>query len=94
MSRPRRTPTPTPAPSRTIPPAQQELSDARIAAVAHAVTDLIMDRLRAEMPIYARIAAADTRHTLQRPETVLSDAIDEGRLAARLMRDKEATDGR
>lgn len=88
MARPRRTPTPTPAPSRTIPPAQQELSDARIAALAHAITEQIMAELRQTMPIYARIAAADLRHTLQRPETVLADAIDEGMLAARLIDEK------
>jgi hypothetical protein len=36
-------------------------------------------------PILARIAAADTIHTTERPETVLKRAVDEGRLARRLM---------
>lgn len=36
-------------------------------------------------PILARIAAADTIHTTERPETVLKRAVDEGRIARRLM---------
>ena len=36
-------------------------------------------------PIIARLAAADTAHTLERTETVLQRAIDEGRMAAKLL---------
>ena len=73
-------------------PNQAAVSDARISALAHAVTELIIERLREDMPIYARIAAADTRHTLQRPETVLADAIDEGKLAAKILKEKTKED--
>lgn len=37
-------------------------------------------------PVLARIAAADTIHTTERPETVLDRAVKEGRLAAEIMK--------
>lgn len=66
-------------------PIQAELSDARITALAHAVTDIIIERLRAEMPIYARLAAADTKHTPEGAERVLRQAVKEGRLASKII---------
>ena len=66
-------------------PNPAEISDARISALAHAVTDLIMERLRAEMPIYARLAAADTKHTPEGAERVLRQAVKEGRLASKII---------
>jgi hypothetical protein len=43
-------------------------------------------------PILARIAAADTIHTTERPETVLKRAVDEGHIARRLMDGKTKED--
>lgn len=37
-------------------------------------------------PILARLAAADTVRTTERPETVLERAVAEGRLAAEIMK--------
>ena len=69
-------------------PNQAELSDARITALAHAITEMIMERLRAEMPIFARLAAADTKHTPEGAERVLRQAVKEGRLAARIIEEE------
>ena len=73
------------SPTRKLSPEQ----DARIAAVAHVLAEYLYEGLRKDLAIYARLAAADTRHTLQRPETVIRDAIAEGRLAAQLLEDEK-----
>ena len=44
-------------------------------------------------PILARLAAADTIHTTEFPETVLRRAVDEGRLARRLMDEGSTKEG-
>lgn len=87
MSRkPKTNPSPTP---RDVPPAQAARRDERIAALAHAVTAQIMAELREYLPVVARLAAADTIHTTQEPETVMRHAIGEGRLAAKIINEKE-----
>lgn len=44
-------------------------------------------------PILARLAAADTIHTTEFPETVLRRAVDEGWLARRIMDDGSTKEG-
>ena len=52
-----------------------------------ALADAILARLTALLPICARIAAADTLHTAQKPETVMRDAIVEGIMAANTLKE-------
>lgn len=49
------------------------------------VANAIRDELRLFLPIYARLAAADTVHSTERPETVFKRAIDEGILAYNIL---------
>lgn len=69
----------------------QERADGRTANLSResidALADAIVARLADVLPICARIAAADTLHTAQRPETVLRDAIAEGIMAANQLRE-------
>ena len=78
--------------AQTLSPEQAAIREARIAAFAHVLAEHLFEGLRKDLAIYARLAAADTRHTLQRPETVIRDAIAEGRLAAQLI-DEDKTGG-
>lgn len=72
----------------------QERTDAQAVNLsresADAIVGAIIERLAAMLPIYARLAAADTIHTAQEPKTVLRHAIDEGKLAAKLIKEAEA----
>lgn len=65
------------------------LSRETIDALADAVAGAIMTRLGVLLPICARLAAADTIHTVQKAETVLGDAIKEGLLAGGLIWEKK-----
>jgi hypothetical protein len=65
------------------------LSRETINALADAVAGAIVTRLEVLLPICARLAAADTIHTVQKPETVLGDAIKEGLLAGGLIWEKK-----
>lgn len=65
------------------------LSRETINALADAVAGVIVTRLEVLLPICARLAAADTIHTVQKPETVLGDAIKEGLLAGGLIWEKK-----
>lgn len=65
------------------------LSRETINALADAVAGAIMTRLGVLLPICARLAAADTIHTVQKAETVLGDAIKEGLLAGGLIWEKK-----
>lgn len=67
---------PVPLPSH-IPTMTEQLAD----SIAVAVTDKLMLYL----PIVARLASADTVHSMEKPETVLKRAISEGRLAAAIL---------
>ena len=51
-------------------------------ALARQIADYILDGLRRDLPIVARIAQADCLHTCEKPETILERAIKQGRLAA------------
>ena len=68
--------TPVPLPS-SVPTMTEQLAQ----SIAVAVTDKLMLYL----PIVARLASADTVHSMEKPETVLSRAISEGRLAAAIL---------
>ena len=59
----------------------RETMDALAEAVAAAITKRLADLL----PICARLAAADTLHTSQKPQTVLQDAITEGLMAVDML---------
>ena len=50
------------------------------------VANAIRDELRVLLPICARLAAADTVHSTERPETVFKRAIDEGILAYNILK--------
>ena len=65
------------------------LSPETINALADAVAGAIVTRLEVLLPICARLAAADTIHTVQKPETVLGNAIKEGLLAGGLIWEKK-----
>ena len=68
-----------------LPPKLEELSTA--------VAVKLLDGLKTLLPIIARLAAADTLHTTERPETVLDRAIKEGKLAASILKDSEVRNG-
>lgn len=53
--------------------------------LAATIAQTILAELKRLLPIYARLAAADTIHTTQRPETVMRQAIAEGVIAAKLI---------
>ena len=61
------------------------LSRETIGELADAVAAAIVAHLNALLPVCARLAAADTIHTAQKPETVLRSAISEGALAAQII---------
>ena len=65
------------------------LSRETINALADAVAGAIATRLGVLLPVCARLAAADTIHTVQKAETVLGDAIKEGLLAGGLIWEKK-----
>lgn len=65
------------------------LSRETINALADAVAGSIVTRLEVLLPVCARLAAADTIHTVQKAETVLGDAIKEGLLAGGLIWEKK-----
>lgn len=44
-------------------------------------------------PILARLAAADTVHTTEFPETVFRRAVDEGRIARSIINDGATSEG-
>jgi hypothetical protein len=58
-----------------------ELSPGSVRAIAEAVADKLVE----VGPKLARLAAADTVHTVEKPETVLRRAIDEGEIASVMM---------
>ena len=58
-----------------------EISAGSVRAIAEAVADKLVE----VGPKLARLAAADTVHTVQKPETVLRRAIDEGEIASVMM---------
>ena len=58
-----------------------ELSARSVRAIAEAVAEKLLDI----GPKLARLAAADTIHTVEKPETVLHRAIDEGASARALL---------
>jgi hypothetical protein len=65
------------------------LSRETINALADAVAVAIVTRLEVLLPVCARLAAADTIHTVQKAETVLGYAIKEGLLAGGLIWEKK-----
>lgn len=62
------------------------LSRETINALADAVAGAIATRLGVLLPVCARLAAADTIHTVQYKKTVLADAVKEGELAAEIIK--------
>ena len=62
------------------------LSRETINALADAVAGAIVTRLGVLLPVCARLAAADTIHTVQQAKTVLGDAIQEGMQAAAIIK--------
>ena len=62
------------------------LSRETIGELADAVAAAIAMRLVVMLPVCARIAAADTLHNVQQPTTIFRHAVDEGIIAAEVMR--------
>lgn len=96
MGRPRKNPATTKAPktkSQQTPPEAAPKpvaakADNHTAKLAEAITTALrplMDELKAHMLIAARLAAADTLHSMQQPEIVLKHSISEGILAAAIL---------
>lgn len=73
-------------PPRTVLPTFTE-TQLDVDVMASKVTSRIMDELKAYLPIIARLANADTIHSMERPETVLRRAIAEGRQAAEMLKE-------
>ena len=79
------------------PPSAEPQSEARTgqgalgavdaAKIASEVTDAVCARLERLLPIYARLAAADTLHTSEKRATVIRRAIAEGIEATDLIRE-------
>jgi hypothetical protein len=55
----------------------------------NALADAIAERIVPALMVAARLAAADTARTVERTETVLRRAIEEGRIAAGLAHNSE-----
>lgn len=66
--------------TRTAPETRGELNMDEIAAK---VADAVCAELRVLLPICARIAAADTIHTVEKAETTFAHAVREGIVAAK-----------
>ena len=64
------------------------LSSEAVCAIAEAVAAAVVARLEELLPICARVAAADTMRSMQQPETVLRKAVDEGLIAAGIIRER------
>ena len=62
--------------------AQGALDAVDAAKIASEVADALWARLERFLPICARLAAADTLHTSEKPQTVFKRAITEGLAAA------------
>ena len=62
------------------------LSRETINALADAFAGAIVTRLGVLLPVCARLAAADTVHTVQKAETVLRGAVSEGEQAAAIIK--------
>lgn len=62
------------------------LSRETIGELADAVAAAIATRLGVMLPVCARIAAADTLRNIQQPATIFKHAVDEGILAAEVIR--------
>lgn len=65
-----------------------EKTDNQPSELAEAITAAlrpIVDELKAHLIICARLAAADTLHSMQQPEFVLGHSIKEGRLAGAIL---------
>jgi hypothetical protein len=56
--------------------------------VAEMIAEAVEARLMRLMPVFARLTAADTIHTTERPETVMRRAISEGLAAAGLIQEQ------
>ena len=65
--------------------AQGALDAVDAAKIASEVADALWARLERFLPICARLAAADTLHTSEKPQTVFKRAIAEGLAAADLI---------
>ena len=63
------------------------LTPESVKAIGDAVARNVIESLAVLMPVCARLAAADTLHTAQKPETVMRDAIAEGMTAMVLIRE-------
>ena len=89
---------PTKSPGVTIAPDAREAAQEReeagavnltpetCRALGEAVAGAIVTRLEVLLPICARLAAADTIHTVQKAETVLRGAVSEGEQAAAIIK--------
>lgn len=57
---------------------------------AEMIANAVDARLMRLMPVFARLAAADSIHTTEKPETVMRRAIAEGKMAADILKEQEA----
>lgn len=62
------------------------LGGVEVDELAAKVAEALWAKLGRLLPIYARLAAADTVRTVEKPEKVIRRAIDEGLVAAELIR--------
>lgn len=62
-----------------------ELSAGSVRAIAEAVAEAVAEKLVEIGPKLARLAAADTVHSVERPGTIFRRAIEEGASASALL---------
>ena len=62
-----------------------ELSAGSVRAIAEAVAEAVAEKLVEIGPKLARLAAADTIHSIERPETLFRRAIEEGASVSALL---------
>lgn len=63
-----------------------ELSASSVAALSSAIVDGLAAKLVELLPVVARIAAADTVHTMQGEDAVMRKAVSEGVKAVEIVR--------
>lgn len=81
------TPSAAAAPEATAKPIEAQAvnqQDRLVEAITTALRPLI-DEIKAHMLVAARLAAADTLRSMEKPETVIKRTLDEGRLAASIL---------
>lgn len=74
--------------SERVAPGDVTLTRESIDAISEAVVARLVAHLVELLPVIARVGAADTVRSLEKSQTILSRAIDEGLVAASLIKER------